>query len=309
MEEEQKAILQKMNQYNFPYDARDDDSLGSDAFTSPGAFDMKGNILKIDRLKHVKSVRESFQSKEELTAARSAISGHVLVAKACEMTVPRLTFWLSNSVVLRTIISQTIGDTESKISSGQHTGRKGNKIISSSLKWKECISQPKGNKMVFMQKISSDWEEPHVFYIMHWKELKLDLLPHHWIQSGGRLVHEDQGNISLEHGRRHSKMPVKDFCPVRAGAMNVAVYLCWQTDNGAMRKLRLDVAMFNAILRESVDESQPIQYLIPSVIQKFSQFQQGHQAWGWCTTEKCGEDKVLTRKPNLRNLLLLSFRV
>ncbi|KAJ6302195.1 hypothetical protein OIU77_016311 [Salix suchowensis] len=255
---------------NFPYDARDDDSLGSDTFTSPGGIDMKGNILKIDRLKHVKSVRsssdslrsngfgsrmynevgmmrdahhsagslnlnerknakihpkdtrttildgkiqklehkikmlegelkeaaaieaalysvisehgssmskvhaparrlsrlylhacrESFQSRRA-SAARSAISGLVLVAKACGNDVPRLTFWLSNSVVLRTIISQTNGDTERKKFSGQHTERKGNKIISSSLKWKEVSPSRKGNNVLYED--SSDWEDPHAF--------------------------------------------------------------------------------------------------------------------------------------------------
>lgn len=73
----------------------------------------------------------------------------------------RLTFWLSNSVVLRTIISQTIGDTERKKFSGQHTERKGNKIISSSLKWKEVSPSRKGNNVLYED--SSDWEDPHAF--------------------------------------------------------------------------------------------------------------------------------------------------
>lgn len=81
---------------------------------------------------------------------------------SCFYSKYRLTFWLSNSVVLRTIISQTIGDTESKISSGQHTERKGNKIISSSLKWKEVSPSRKGNKNGLYED-SSDWEDPHVF--------------------------------------------------------------------------------------------------------------------------------------------------
>lgn len=391
--EEQKQFSEDEPIDNFPYDARDDDSLGSDTFTSPGGFDMKGNILKIDRLKHVKSVRsssdslrsngfgsrnqhnevglmrdvhhsagslgfnerknakiypkdtrttildgkiqqlehkikmlegelkeaaaieaslysvvaehgssmskvhaparrlsrlylhacrESFQSRRA-TAARSAISGLVLVAKACGNDVPRLTFWLSNSVVLRTIISQTIGDTESKISSGQHTERKGNKIISSSLKWKEVSPSRKGNKNGLYED-SSDWEDPHVFTsalerVEAWIFSRTiesiwwqTLTPHMQaaatkeiaqLDSSGskknlgrtsRLVHEDQGNISLEHWKKAFKDACERLCPVRAGGHECGCLPVLARLIMEQCVARLDVAMFNAILRESVDE-------------------------------------------------------
>ncbi|KAK8370485.1 hypothetical protein V6Z12_A01G180700 [Gossypium hirsutum] len=44
------------------------------------------------------------------SAARAAISGLVLVSKACGNDVPRLTFWLSNSIVLRATVSHAIGE-------------------------------------------------------------------------------------------------------------------------------------------------------------------------------------------------------
>ncbi|KAJ6314820.1 hypothetical protein OIU78_018329 [Salix suchowensis] len=370
---------------------KDDDSLGSDTFTSPGGIDMKGNILKIDRLKHVKSVRsssdslrsngfgsrvynevglmrdahhsagslslnerknakihpkdtrttildgkiqklehkikmlegelkeaaaieaalysvisehgssmskvhaparrlsrlylhacrESFQSRRA-SAARSAISGLVLVAKACGNDVPRLTFWLSNSVVLRTIISQTIGDTERKKFSGQHTERKGNKIISSSLKWKEVSPSRKGNNVLYED--SSDWEDPHAFTsalerVEAWIFSRIiesiwwqTLTPHMQVAATeeiarldssvskkklgktSRLVHEDQGNISLEHWKKAFKDACERLCPVRAGGHECGCLPVLARLIMEQCVARLDVAMFNAILRESVDE-------------------------------------------------------
>ncbi|KAJ6754427.1 EEIG1/EHBP1 PROTEIN AMINO-TERMINAL DOMAIN PROTEIN [Salix purpurea] len=348
---------------NFPYDARDDDSLGSDTFTSPGGIDMKGNILKIDRLKHVKSVRsssdslrsngfgsrvynevglmrdahhsagslslnerknakihpkdtrttildgkiqklehkikmlegelkeaaaieaalysvisehgssmskvhaparrlsrlylhacrESFQSRRA-SAARSAISGLVLVAKACGNDVPRLTFWLSNSVVLRTIISQTI----------------------------EVSPSRKGNNVLYED--SSDWEDPHAFTsalerVEAWIFSRIiesiwwqTLTPHMQVaatkeiarldSSGSkkklgktsRLVHEDQGSISLEHWKKAFKDACERLCPVRAGGHECGCLPVLARLIMEQCVARLDVAMFNAILRESVDE-------------------------------------------------------
>ncbi|KAJ6424070.1 hypothetical protein OIU84_024947 [Salix udensis] len=389
--DEQKQFSEDEPIDNFPYDARDDDSLGSDTFTSPGGIDMKGNILKIDRLKHVKSVRsssdslrsngfgsrmynevglmrdahhsagslslnerknakihpkdtrttildgkiqklehkikmlegelkeaaaieaalysvisehgssmskvhaparrlsrlylhacrESFQSRRA-SAARSAISGLVLVAKACGNDVPRLTFWLSNSVVLRTIISQTIGDTERKKISGQHTERKGNKIISSSLKWKEVSPSRKGNNVLYED--SSDWEDPHAFTsalerVEAWIFSRIiesiwwqTLTPHMQVAATeeiarldssvskkklgktSRLVHEDQGNISLEHWKKAFKDACERLCPVRAGGHECGCLPVLARLIMEQCVARLDVAMFNAILRESVDE-------------------------------------------------------
>ncbi|CAK7328283.1 unnamed protein product [Dovyalis caffra] len=394
--EDQKHLSEDETIDNFPYDARDDDSLARDTFNSPWGVDTKVNILKIDRLKHVKSVRSSSDSvrsnglssrnqhnevgpmgdahhsagslrfieiknakvypkdtrttildgkiqqlehkikmlegelkeaaaieaalysvvaehgssmskvhaparrlsrlylhacgessqSRRASAARSAISGLVLVAKACGNDVPRLTFWLSNSVVLRTIISQTIGDPERKLTSGPHKERnwdgKGNKIVSS-LNWKESSPSRKGNRNVLYGDFG-DWEDPHAFTsalerVEAWIFSRTiesiwwqTLTPHMQsattkeivgLDSSGskknlgrtsRSVHEDQGNFSLEHWKKAFKDACERLCPVRAGGHECGCLPVLARLIMEQCVARLDVAMFNAILRESDDE-------------------------------------------------------
>lgn len=78
----------------------------------------------------------------------------------------RLMFWLSNSVVLRTIISQGTGNTELPLSSG--SGRKwngGGKVEnkeSSQLKWKGSSPGRKENAKALYGSLGN-WEDPHMF--------------------------------------------------------------------------------------------------------------------------------------------------
>ncbi|KAG5546297.1 hypothetical protein RHGRI_018462 [Rhododendron griersonianum] len=53
--------------------------------------------------------RLRWQDYKRAMVARNTVSGLVLVAKSCINDVPRLTFWLSNTVVLREIISEAFG--------------------------------------------------------------------------------------------------------------------------------------------------------------------------------------------------------
>lgn len=74
-----------------------------------------------------------------------------------------MTFWLSNSVVLRTIISQANGNLEPPLSAGNYIERNGggkvNNKVSTSLKWK--ASSP-GRKEALYGGFDN-WENPHMF--------------------------------------------------------------------------------------------------------------------------------------------------
>jgi hypothetical protein len=78
----------------------------------------------------------------------------------------RLTFWLSNSVVLRTIISQATGDLELPLSAGAYIerngGRKVNNKVSSTLKWKASSPGKEENSKALFG-IFNKWEDPHTF--------------------------------------------------------------------------------------------------------------------------------------------------
>lgn len=78
----------------------------------------------------------------------------------------RLTFWLSNAVVLKEIISQTFG---SSCQSSPLTrifesngGEKNSEARLSSLKWKSNSGSKQSNKQGFMQLVD-DWQETRTF--------------------------------------------------------------------------------------------------------------------------------------------------
>ncbi|KAM7280523.1 hypothetical protein ACFE04_007657 [Oxalis oulophora] len=232
---------------------------------------------RLSRL-YLYACKESYQPRKA-SAARNAVSGLVLVAKACGNDVPKLTFWLSNSIVLRAIVSQTAYGPELPRSSGLPTersrGGKEKTNISSSSKWND-------NR----QHSLSDWEDPHSFisalkmfeaWIFNrivesiWWQI---LTPH--MQSAATKAFDNSVNytgrkksyrrksssgdkkqenlISLELWKQAYTDACERICPVRAvghacGCLPVLARLVMEQCIA-----RLDVAMFNAILRESADE-------------------------------------------------------
>ncbi|KAK8992975.1 hypothetical protein V6N11_049033 [Hibiscus sabdariffa] len=239
---------------------------------------------RLSRL-YLHACKEGFQSRRA-SAARSAVSGLALVAKACGNDVPRLTFWLSNSVVLRAIISESIGDLESHFSAGpmeRNGGGKEKKYASSPLKWKESSPGSKEKKLISYGSFS-DWESPVAFTsalekVEAWIFSRIiesvwwqTLTPH--MQSAARdeidrgmgsasgksfgrvssTSDQDQMNFSLDHWKNAFKDACERLCPVRAaghecGCLHLLSRLIMEECVA-----RLDVAMFNAVLRDSGDE-------------------------------------------------------
>ncbi|OMP05576.1 hypothetical protein COLO4_08741 [Corchorus olitorius] len=238
---------------------------------------------RLSRL-YLHACKEGFHSRRA-SAARSAVSGLALVAKACGNDVPRLTFWLSNSVVLRAIISESIGDSELPISAGpiERNGGTGKKQVSSSLKWKQSSPSKKENKLIAFGSFN-DWDTPRAFIsalerVEAWIFSRIiesvwwqTLTPH--MQSAARkemdrgmgsgsgksygrissLSDQDQVNLSLDHWKNAFKDACERLCPVRAaghecGCLHLLSRLIME-----QCVARLDVAMFNAILRDSGDE-------------------------------------------------------
>lgn len=78
----------------------------------------------------------------------------------------RLTYWLSNSIVLRTIISQVTGEPELLLSPGSSIDRNGaGKVknnVSSPIKWK-ASSYGKKEGMKLLNGSFSDCDNPHTF--------------------------------------------------------------------------------------------------------------------------------------------------
>ncbi|KAK4357609.1 hypothetical protein RND71_023219 [Anisodus tanguticus] len=215
-------------------------------------------------------------------AARAAVSGLVLVSKACGNDVPRLTFWLSNSVMLRAIVSQAAGGRkeDDRPYAASNTGK--TSLNARSLKKRNEVSFNKDHNSLTEE--LGDWEDIETFMLAleqveAWIFSRIvesvwwqTLTPHMQntaANSGGRSVSssvkktygcrsclgdQEQGNFSIELRKKAFKDACERLCPVRAGGHECGCLPLLARLVMEQLVSRLDVAMFNAILRESAEE-------------------------------------------------------
>ncbi|KAK6128281.1 hypothetical protein DH2020_037979 [Rehmannia glutinosa] len=211
------------------------------------------------------------------SAAKSIVSGLALVSKACGNDVPRLTFWLSNSIVLRVIMSKSYGDGKLPVSVGPVTGTAGEKNgekKSAPLKWE---SFPSKSTRSAIEESFGDWENPLTFIdalekVEAW--IFSRIVESIWWQSGNAKdfhssldsessilyhrtsssINQQQGNFSLELWKKAFRDACERICPVRAGGHDCGCLPVLSRVIMEQLIARLDLAMFNAILRESADE-------------------------------------------------------
>ncbi|XP_021740922.1 uncharacterized protein LOC110707224 isoform X1 [Chenopodium quinoa] len=213
------------------------------------------------------------------TIAKNTVSGLILVSRTCGNDVARLTFWLSNTVVLREIISQVFGISSQTsparfgASNGSSKSSEGNAF---SLKLK---GHSNGNQVNKITQLFEDWEETSTFTsalekIESW--IFSRVVESVWWQAltpnmqtpvedlisqkktgkllGPSLGDQQQGTFSIELWRNAFQGAFERLCPVRAaghecGCLPVLARMVMEQCVG-----RLDVAMFNAILRESAHQ-------------------------------------------------------
>ncbi|CAL0321122.1 unnamed protein product [Lupinus luteus] len=199
------------------------------------------------------------------SAAKSAVSGFVLVSKACGNDVPRLTFWFSNVIMLRAIVSKGI---EEILHNGPCINR-------------DCDgNDPPCHEKEKTKDKSHCWEDPETFLValekveawmfsrivesVWWQTLTPYMQSAAAKSSSSRKIHgkryglgdQDQVNFSVDLWKRSFKDAGERLCPLRAGGHECGCSPA--IANLVMEQLvnRLDIAMFNAILRES-DEEMP----------------------------------------------------
>lgn len=207
------------------------------------------------------------------SAARAVISGIVLVSKACGNDVPRLSFWLSNSIVLRVILSQprvenTAGDRTTGNSEGKgsdespRTGGGSNFLVGFNQDWEDLqafiIVLEKVEAWIFSRIVESMWWQtltPHMQSSAAKCSGKTkDLKPRKTERWKNGLGDQEQGSFAIDLWKKAFKDACESLCPSRAGGHECGcLHLLPRL---VMEQLvgRLDVAMFNAILRESDDE-------------------------------------------------------
>ncbi|KAF9664701.1 hypothetical protein SADUNF_Sadunf16G0045600 [Salix dunnii] len=206
------------------------------------------------------------------TVAKNTVSGLVLISK--------LTFWLSNTIVLREIISQAFGSSRhssplARLAESNGGSKKG-EGKPTQLKWKGGS----GSKQVngFMQ-IDDDWQETGTFTaalerVESWIFSRVvesvwwqALTPHMQSPTGdlssnkttGRLLgpalgDQQQGSFSINLWKNAFQDALQRLCPVRAGGHECGCLPIIARMVMEQCVARLDVAMFNAILRESAHE-------------------------------------------------------
>ncbi|KAI3811701.1 hypothetical protein L1987_21430 [Smallanthus sonchifolius] len=209
---------------------------------------------------------------KRVTIAKNTASGLVLIAKSCGNDVPRLTFWWSNTIVLRETITQAFGSSCQSSSSTRAFGTNGpsNK--------NEGRSKQFNNKPDFIEFID-DWQETRTFTSalekveswifsrivesIWWQTLtpKMQSLGDdtNANKSIGKLLgptvgNQQQGNFSINLWRIAFHDAFKRLCPVRAGGHECGCLPVLARMVMEQCVARLDVAMFNAILRESAHE-------------------------------------------------------
>ncbi|OVA07872.1 hypothetical protein BVC80_1105g15 [Macleaya cordata] len=216
------------------------------------------------------------------TIARNTVSGLVLIAKSCGNDVPRLTFWLSNTVVLREILSQAFGNSLnfSPISRAieSNGGAKRSEGKSASIKQKGSGGSKQVKKIDFMQFLE-DWQETRTYIaalekVEAWIFSRIvesvwwqTLTPHmqspvedlYSTKSQGRLLgpalgDQQQGSFSINLWTSAFQDAFQRLCPVRAGGHECGCLPVLARMVMEQCVARLDVAMFNAILRESAHE-------------------------------------------------------
>ncbi|KAG7033545.1 hypothetical protein SDJN02_03267, partial [Cucurbita argyrosperma subsp. argyrosperma] len=197
------------------------------------------------------------------TVARHIVSGLVLIAKSCGSDVPRLTFWLSNTIVMREITSRTFNSVRSSNGGNptavQWRNRYGSKQVN---KHNQCEEdwQETGTFMAALERVES-WIFSRIVESVWWQSLTPNMQPQDASKNKNRerltgppLGDQQQGNFSINLWRSTFQDAFQRLCPVRAsghecGCLPVLARMVMEQCVS-----RLDVAMFNAILRESAHE-------------------------------------------------------
>ncbi|KAM0825410.1 hypothetical protein ACQ4PT_069580 [Festuca glaucescens] len=263
------------------------------------------------------------------SAARSASSGLVFVAKACGYDVARLSFWLSNCVVLRAIVTETSkqSDSGNSINAADYNSRTASRRNSASM-W-ESLNRKKGKLLspefdnwedidtfiaalkkieswIFSRIVECIWWQaftPHMQSAYISSESKTGLNPKKRYGKITVVGNQQQATLSIDIWKKAFKQASEKICPVRAaghecGCLPVLAKLAMEQCIA-----RLDIAMFNAILRESEDEiptdpmSDPITdpKVLPIPSGKFSfgagvQLKNAIGSWSRCLTDLFGMD-------------------
>ncbi|KAI4989786.1 hypothetical protein ZWY2020_038149 [Hordeum vulgare] len=241
------------------------------------------------RLSRLYIYASKFWSPEKkASVAKNSVSGLVLVAKSCGNDVSRLTFWLSNTIVLREIVAQTFGiSSQSPAVMNAFTmnsNSNAKKLYKNSppMRWKMNSSgkqarstimqfpddwQETGTVLVALEKIES-WIFSRIVESVWWQALTPCMqtpVEDSSTPSIGKPLQQSsadqhQSTFSIDLWKTAFCDAFSRICPLRAGGHECGCLPVLAKLVMEQCVARLDVALFNAILRESENEipSDPI---------------------------------------------------
>ncbi|KNA17588.1 hypothetical protein SOVF_078230 [Spinacia oleracea] len=204
------------------------------------------------------------------SSARTVVSGLVMVSKACGNDVSRLTFWLSNTIILRAMVNQITEGippqpelvvTETK--SGRKKSEKKSTInnsVDSLGDWEHpqtfVMALEKVEAWIFFRIVEGLWWQSFIPHMQPTKKKKKGKRLN-WKKSQRwkfGLGDQEQGTFSIELWKKAFQDACGRLCPIRAGGHDCGCLP--MLSKMVMEHLmeRLDVAMFNAILRGSEEE-------------------------------------------------------
>ncbi|CAL5073670.1 unnamed protein product [Urochloa decumbens] len=227
-----------------------------------------------------------WSSDKKASVAKNYVSGLVLVAKSCGNDVSRLTFWLSNTVVLREIIAQTFGTSRQSGPVIKSFGTNGNSKKPdrnfAPMRWKSNFNgkharsnimqlpddwRETGTLLSALEKIES-WIFSRIVESVWWQAMTPHMqTPLEDLSTlkigrllGPSLGDQQHGNFSIDLWKTAFRDAFSRICPLRASGHECGCLPVLEKLVMEHCVARLDVAMFNAILRESANEipSDPI---------------------------------------------------
>ncbi|KAL1196875.1 hypothetical protein V5N11_024681 [Cardamine amara subsp. amara] len=189
--------------------------------------------------------RKNQSENKLISVTKNIVSGLSLVLKSCGSDVPRLTFWLSNTVMLREIISQEFGGTNLNGTNSLEEDWKDTRTLIEALRRVEAC--------LFTQAVGSIWSQ---VMMVHMRPQGVDSTMGEMIGNFSEPATCDrlQESFSVNLWKEAFEEALQRLCPVQAasrkcGCLHVLTRMVME-----QCIVRLDVAMFNAILRESAHQ-------------------------------------------------------
>ncbi|XP_018445333.1 uncharacterized protein LOC108817190 [Raphanus sativus] len=205
-------------------------------------------------LSRIYALARKNQSENKLiSVAKNIVSGLYLVLKSCGSDVLRLTFWLSNTVMLREIISHEFGGTNINGSNWLEEDWTDIRTLIAALRRVESC--------LFTSTVGSIWSQVMMVHMRSPQGVgstKCEMMGNF---SEPSTCDRLQESFSLNLWKKAFEEALQRLCPVvqaeRCGCLHVLTRMVMEQCIA-----RLDVAMFNAILRESAQptdsDSDPI---------------------------------------------------